>query len=156
MSKPKLFWPLALSLLLADCSTKQLALYELMPHMSRDLLGGWVRFRLTFNTGAAFGVASDHRWLLTVLGVVVLGILAWLYGRARDTDRRRVIALALICGGAMGNLVDRIRWSFGVIDFIDVGWWTFNLADVGITVGALLLVWSLRINSRQHQLRGIV
>jgi signal peptidase II len=123
--------------------------------MSRELLGGWLRFRLTFNTGAAFGVGSDHRWLLVFLGLTVLGILTWLYWMARDTDRRRVVALALICGGAMGNLVDRIRWSVGVIDFIDVGWWTFNLADVGITVGALLLVWSLRIESRRPELRGL-
>jgi signal peptidase II len=58
------------------------------------------------------------------------------------------MALALIFGGAIGNLIDRVRSPQGVVDFIDVGvgayrWWTFNIADVGITLGALLLGWAL-------------
>lgn len=152
MSKAKLFWPLLCALLLADCGTKRLALEGLLPDGAHRVLGGFVRFSLTFNTGAAFGIGEGSGWepLLAVLAIGVLAVLLGMYLLSQDDDRYRVIALALICGGAMGNLIDRLRWSRGVVDFIDIGlgdarWWTFNLADVGITVGAMLLVWSLRL-----------
>ncbi|HSY82348.1 MAG TPA: signal peptidase II, partial [Gemmatimonadaceae bacterium] len=61
----------------------------------------------------------------------------------------RVIALALLTGGAIGNVIDRVRWSRGVVDFVDLGvgslrFWTFNVADVAVTVGAFLLAWVLQ------------
>jgi signal peptidase II len=110
-----------------------------------------VRFTLSYNTNAAMGfqVGGDKRRLvlsaMTVAALIVLGVL---YHRTRPADRLRVIGVALVAGGALGNLIDRMRSSAGVVDFIDVGvsnvrFWTFNVADMGITIGAILLMLAL-------------
>jgi signal peptidase II len=82
------------------------------------------------------------------LTVVALAILAWLYQSTREGHRTRVLALALVCAGAIGNLIDRVRSEAGVVDFIDVGfgdtrWPTFNVADMAVSTGAFLLAWVL-------------
>jgi signal peptidase II len=82
------------------------------------------------------------------LTIVALAILAWLYQSTREGARNRVLALALVCGGAIGNLIDRVRSADGVVDFIDVGfgdtrWPTFNVADMAVSTGAFLLAWVL-------------
>jgi signal peptidase II len=67
----------------------------------------------------------------------------------------RTVSLALVCGGAIGNLIDRVRWERGVVDFIDVGfsdatrWPTFNLADIAVSFGAFLLAWVLWEEERE-------
>ncbi len=77
--------------------------------------------------------------------------------RTQPSERLRLIGVALVAGGALGNLVDRIRSSAGVVDFIDVGianvrFWTFNVADMGITAGAVLLLLAL---GRKTHSRGL-
>lgn len=89
-----------------------------------------------------------RRLVLSALTVAALVVLGLLYHRTRPSERLRVIGVALIAGGALGNLVDRMRSSAGVVDFIDVGvanmrFWTFNVADMGITAGAVLLLLAL-------------
>ena len=151
MSKARIFWPILALLVLADCTTKEVAVERLSPpHTSHEVLGSLLRLTLVYNPGTAFGV--DLRpylggWARPVLIVGVLAILVFLtglYRRTAPTARALTVALALVCGGALGNLLDRLRYSRGVVDFIDVGvgvhrFWTFNIADVAITMGALLL-----------------
>ena len=159
MTKPALFWPLALTLLLADCTTKRLAVERLTPpHVPHDVVGDWVRFTLAYNPGAAFSLRlGEHsRWIFTALTLGILALLGQLYRQAPARDVTRVAALALICGGAVGNLLDRLRSPRGVVDFIDIGvgatrFWTFNLADVGVSVGAALLALVLW---REEERRG--
>ena len=74
----------------------------------------------------------------------------------RAGDRMRVLALGLAWGGAAGNLIDRFRSPHGVVDFIDIGvgdvrFWTFNVADSAVTVGALVLAWSLSREDREER-----
>ena len=84
------------------------------------------------------------------LTIGALFILGRLYLTSPRGDRSRVISLALVCGGAIGNLIDRIRHDLGVVDFLDVGvgdarWPTFNIADMAVSSGAFLLaivLWS--------------
>jgi signal peptidase II len=83
-----------------------------------------------------------------VLSLVALIALIAMYWTTPHHDRLRLSSIALVCGGALGNLVDRVRWPRGVVDFIDIGWggsrWpTFNLADVAVFVGAVMLAWVL-------------
>jgi signal peptidase II len=145
--KPHLFWPIFFCLVLTDCATKRLAVERLTPpHVPHPVVDDILRFTLAYNRGAATGIplGGSARWLLAALTLAALIVIARLYRSTAPADRWRVLALALVSGGAVGNLVDRIRWDRGVVDFIDVGvgtlrFWTFNVADIGVTLGAVLL-----------------
>lgn len=109
-------------------------------------------FRLTFimNPGAAFGLhlGPHSRIIFLLLALVALGVLVVMYWTTRGEDRFRLYAIALVCGGAIGNLIDRVRSARGVVDFLDFGigdvrWPIFNVADIAVTVGAALLAISL-------------
>jgi len=136
----------------SDVISKQLALRFLHPRsMPHDVIGDWFRLALVRNPGAAFGlnVGMYSRYIFMALTIVALIILARLYRSTRIGDVSRVIALALVCGGAVGNLIDRVKYDEGVVDFIDVGiseitrWPTFNVADMAVSFGAFLLAWVL-------------
>lgn len=142
-----LFWPVLISIVASDIITKAIAVRTLVPErVPREVIGDWLRFTLVYNPGAAFGlhVGTHSRWVFMALTVGALLILGRLYISTRVGDRSRVISLALVCGGALGNLLDRIRSDRGVVDFLDVGvrdarWPTFNVADMAVSVGAFLL-----------------
>ncbi|HEY8166203.1 MAG TPA: signal peptidase II [Gemmatimonadaceae bacterium] len=135
----------------ADIITKAMAVWALVPQrMPHEMLGDSIRLTLVYNPGAAFGLhlGSYSRWIFMALTIGALYILGRLYRATRDGDLWRTLAIALVCGGALGNLVDRIRSSAGVVDFIDVGigdmrWPTFNVADMAVSIGAFLLAWVL-------------
>ena len=125
-----------------DHLTKWLALRELA---TRDIDLFWtLRFRLVFNNGSAFGLGSRYAPIIALLAVgVVVGLLG--FGRQLRSLVPRV-AVAAIVGGAIGNLLDRIfRDGNGflggpVVDFVDLQWWpVFNVADMAITIGAVVL-----------------
>jgi signal peptidase II len=149
--KARWFWPLALALLVADCASKRAVESHLTVGEPRPLVGDVVRFTLSYNTNAAMGFqlgGDARRLVLSMLTIAALVVLGALYHRTRPSDRARVIGVALVAGGALGNLLDRLRSSAGVVDFIDVGvknvrFWTFNVADMGITIGAVLLLLAL-------------
>lgn len=148
--KARWFWPLAIALLVADCATKRAVEHALTIGRPEPVIGDVVRFTLSYNTDAAMGIrlGGGSRTLLAMLSAAALVVLGVLYRRTGPGDRRRAVGVALIVGGAVGNLVDRVRSTAGVVDFIDVGvanvrFWTFNVADVGITAGALLLLLTL-------------
>ena len=137
----------AVVVLVADQFTKWMALTGLEPYQPLPLLPV-LNLTLAFNTGAAFSFLADgggwQRWLLSAVAVAVgVYLLFWL--RGLDAGKRlEAIGLGLILGGAVGNLVDRLRLG-GVIDFIDVhvgGWhWpAFNIADSAITLGVVAVL----------------
>ena len=145
----------------ADLITKLLAEALLAPrYVPHRIIGDVVRFTLAYNPGAAFSMSLGpySRYIFGTFAVVALVVLWRLYrmtgAGARAGDRLRVAALALAFGGAAGNLIDRIRSPDGVVDFIDIGFgtmrfWTFNLADSAVTVGAIVLAWSLSREERE-------
>ncbi|HEX6630372.1 MAG TPA: signal peptidase II [Gemmatimonadaceae bacterium] len=145
------FWTVVVLVLVVDIVTKALAVEHLMPRYSaRQVLGDWIQFRLVYNPGAAFGLylGDFSRWIFMALTIGALVVLLQLYRATRPGHTVRVLALALVCAGAVGNLIDRIRSAQGVVDFIDVGvgnlrWPTFNVADMAVSVGAFLLAWVL-------------
>ena len=155
--KAKRYWPVLLTVLLLDCSTKRLAVEALSPpDVPHDIVGDVFRLTLAYNRGMATGVPVGSRWLLTAAALVVIGILWRAYLRTSPSDTARLVALALLTGGAIGNVIDRVRWSRGVVDFVDLGiggvrFWTFNVADVAVTLGAFLLAWVL-----QHRPEGAI
>jgi signal peptidase II len=126
------------------------------------VVGEVVRFTLSYNRDAAMGIqvgGQSRRLVLSAMTVAALLVLGVLYHRTRPSERLRVIGVALVVGGALGNLIDRVRSSAGVVDFIDVGvknvrFWTFNVADMGITAGAVLLLLALGWKTHTRGLSG--
>lgn len=144
--KRMLFWSSALLILSLDVATKYVAHSEMREHARQPALGDWLRLTLLYNPGAAFGLSLGpySRWLFTALSIVALVILAALYRSAARTDHARVLAIGLVIGGALGNLVNRLWSARGVVDWIDIGigehrWPSFNVADIGVSIGAVLL-----------------
>lgn len=110
------------------------------------VLGEWFQLRLVYNPGAAFGLdlGPYSRWIFLVIAVVAVVTLTRLAWTTAPADRLRLWALGLVAGGATGNLFDRVRSPLGVVDFLDLGvgalrWPTFNLADIGVSLGAIAL-----------------
>ncbi len=143
----RLFWPVAAAFLITDAVTKWWAVASLAPaHTRHEVLGDWLTFTLLYNPGAAFGLHLGEwsRWIFTALTVGAVVILTRMYQATADGDNVKLTALGMILGGACGNLIDRLRSGQGVVDFIDVGigemrWPTFNVADIGVSCGAILL-----------------
>jgi len=108
-----------------------------------------LRLKLTINSGAAFGLGRGLGPVLVVAAVAVLVVLGML-ARSSSLSTVGAVALGLVLGGALGNLVDRlVRDQGGVVDFVDLQWWpVFNAADAAISVGAVLLVFTLRERER--------
>ena len=159
-SKARVFWPLGFLLLLTDCATKSLAEEHLLVHVPRPVFGEAVQLTLAYNEGAAMGLslggASRVGFALISLGV--LAYLLHLYRGLSRGDVSMAAGLAMLCGGAAGNLMDRLRSARGVIDFIDLGvgswrFYTFNVADIGVSVGAAalaVLMWRRDTEERQQ------
>ena len=119
---------------------------------SVNILGDWLQVEYAENRGAAFGLLSGLTPALSVIAVVVVVALLIQFSREPTQDWWRVVALGLVVGGALGNLIDRVRQGF-VVDFIAVGPWpNFNVADSAISVGMLLLVWRWTRFERQTHL----
>ncbi|HEU0257854.1 MAG TPA: signal peptidase II [Burkholderiales bacterium] len=140
------WFALAAAVILLDQVTKW-AVLENFVYGERREITGFFNLVLVYNKGAAFSMfASADGWqtpLLILFAIVAAGIVSYLIVRNRE-KRVLCLGLALILGGALGNLIDRLRFGH-VVDFLDfhaMGWhWpAFNVADSGITVGALLLI----------------
>ncbi|HVH32555.1 MAG TPA: signal peptidase II [Tahibacter sp.] len=134
-------------LIVLDQWTKHVVLAHLQEGVPIPVIPGFLNWMLAFNTGAAFSFLADaggwQRWGFSVLAVAIsLALTAWL-ARTPRRDWLTALPLALVIGGAIGNLIDRLRFGH-VVDFVQVyhGDWTFpafNVADSAISVGAVLL-----------------
>ena len=144
-----LFGVVAVGWVLADQLTKWWAVSSLQEN-TIDVV--WtLRFQLLVNYGASFSLGAGYGAWIGILALVVVGILVWKGGSVRS--RLGAVALGMIVGGALGNVLDRAFRSDagflqgGVIDFIDFQWWpVFNIADIGVVCGAILLVISTLLN----------
>jgi signal peptidase II len=155
--KSPLFWAVTVGVVATDVVTKQLAVLMLQRGVPQPVFGEWLLLRLVYNPGAAFGiyVGPYSRWIFTALAAVALVVLGSLVLQTHRGQWFRLTTLGLICGGATGNLVNRLRSSQGVVDFLDVWigplhWPTFNVADMAVTVGALSLAAILWFEGRQQ------
>jgi signal peptidase II len=152
-----LIFPVVMAL---DFATKRWAL-DTLAFESRELFGGLLPLTLAFNRGAAFGmsIGEDSRWFFVPVTIVALILLGVLYRQAADRDFLRIVSISLVVSGAVGNLYDRVRWDRGVVDFlgpIDLGFWhfpIFNVADMAITCGAVLLAISFWLEEQQERAR---
>jgi signal peptidase II len=149
-TKVALFFVIITGVLVLDLSTKLMVQRHFHLYQQMDIVGEYLRLTYIYNPGAAFGISLGpySRQIFLVLSLIALGALIGMYWYTPISDRVRLISISLICGGAMGNLIDRIRSESGVVDFIDVGvgdvrWPVFNIADMAVTTGAVILALSL-------------
>jgi signal peptidase II len=140
---------LSLVVISLDQLTKAIVIGALEPQVPHEVIPHLLNWTLAYNTGAAFSfLAGAHgwpRWFFSVLAIVISVVLARWLARMPRADWRSALPLALVIGGALGNLIDRLRIGY-VTDFIQVYYqqWafpSFNVADSAISVGAALLVW---------------
>ena len=141
------------AVIVADYATKAAMMATFHPGEER-VFTSFFSLVLTFNTGAAFSLFADgsgwQRWFFTAVAVAAAVVIAWLLRRGGRT--LYCLGLALILGGALGNLLDRIRVGY-VLDYVDVSWrgwhfWAFNVADASITIGAILVFLDLLLVTR--------
>ena len=162
MTKRDVIWKLAYlaiagGVFLIDQSSKAWAVRRLRLGDDIQLIPGFLNFAYAQNTGVAFSMLDDHgstgRWGLSIVAIIAGTLVVYFFWRTPRTDDRILGALALLLAGIVGNVVDRIRLGF-VVDFIDVqfGSWhypTFNVADMAIVCGALLLVVDMFLSKRK-------
>ncbi len=147
VNKTALLLALVGTIVVLDFFTKMWAMSSLTLGYPVPVLGEFFRLTYTHNPGAAFGinVGAHSRTFFLVLSLVALVVLGFIYRATPTRDILRLVAVALVSGGAIGNIVDRFRFEAGVVDFLDVGigrhrWPIFNVADMAVSIGAVLLL----------------
>lgn len=136
------FLGLAAVIIAADQLTKAWLVSYLAPGQSVAVLGDWLRLVHSQNSGGLFGLFRDQALPFGLVSLVVVGLIVVYHGRSAP-NRYVSITLGLLLGGAVGNLIDRLRIGY-VVDFVDAGigglrWYTFNVADTAISFAILLL-----------------
>ncbi len=138
-----LFFALAAAIVIADQATKAWLRSTLAPGERVEIVGDLVRLIHSQNSGALFGLFRDQAILFGLVSIGVIALIVWYHGSSgRNTPM--TIALGLLLGGAIGNLIDRFRLGF-VTDFVDLGigdlrWYTFNVADAAVSAAIVLLI----------------
>jgi signal peptidase II len=119
-----------------------------------------LNFALAHNAGAVFGFLADssgwQRWFFTAFAIVMMIIIIAWQKSLKESEGGESFALSLVLGGGLGNLIDRVRLGY-VIDFIDVyyeqwHWYTFNVADIFICIGATILLWFSVFSRKQRSI----
>ena len=145
--KDWVFYSIAIAVFILDQISKEvirrhLPLYDSWPEE------GFLRIVHGLNTGSAFGLFSGFTNLLIIASIVGIGVVLYYFQKQEITVIWYRLSIGLIVGGALGNLVDRLK-DGAVVDFISVGWWpAFNVADSSISVGMVLLVLILLLGER--------
>ena len=138
-----LFASLAAVIVVSDQLAKAVVTSQLAPGQSVDVAGNLVRIVFGQNTGALFGLFKDNAAMFGLVSLIVIGLIVAYHGRSTPSPYL-TITLGLLLGGAIGNMLDRLRLGY-VVDFVDVGlgtlrFYTFNVADSAISLSILLLL----------------
>ena len=143
----------ALLVLFADQLSKAWAAASLPYGKQLSVISGLLWFRLLTNTGATFSLLPGHNLLFSAATLLVLLAIGMILLRGYVSGALSLVALGAVAGGALGNLVDRVRIA-GVVDFIQVRFWPtdFNLADVAIRAGVVALLLGLLLERRRQPL----
>lgn len=151
MPRWPLFLGLAVGVVILDQLTKAWLTSMLDPGESLSIIGDLLRLVHGQNDGALFGLFSDSATLFGIVSLGVVGLIVWYHGTS-GRNTLLSVALGLLLGGAIGNLIDRFRLGH-VVDWVDMGigdlrFYTFNVADAAITCSLLLLIASAVLTPR--------
>lgn len=133
---------LTLFVVAEDQLTKYLTVTHIKPRETVPLIEGVLHFTYVENTGAAFGIMKNSRWVFMAVSSIAIVALIILIARFASEDRFAAVTIAMILGGGIGNMIDRVRLGY-VVDFIDlrlINFAVFNVADSFVTVGSVLLI----------------
>jgi signal peptidase II len=150
-----LLFAVAALIVILDQASKRIIWEAYKYQGGADVLDGFLRITLSKNKGAVFGILSNFKNLLLVVTIISIGVLIFFAYRMRFAPARKRVYLGLILGGAFGNLIDRLA-AGEVLDFIDMGiggyrWPTYNVADIAVTVGAVLLIAGYLLHPDSHR-----
>jgi signal peptidase II len=139
-----LYFAVAALVIILDQASKRIIWETLQYRGGMDVIDGVLRFSLSKNSGAVMGILRSSRSMLLIVTAVAIVVLIVFAYRMRYAPASKRVYLGLIIGGAFGNLIDRLATG-EVVDFIDMGfgrfrWPTYNVADIAVTVGAVLLI----------------
>jgi signal peptidase II len=137
------------AVIILDQLTKFIATRNLLLNHPFDIIGGIFSLTLVHNRGAAFGILKNQIYLFVFTSAFAVILI---YSELRNNKHRTVysVALSLILAGALGNLIDRLLFGY-VIDFLDFHFWpVFNVADSAITIGAVMLGWTLLFTKEKN------
>lgn len=145
----------ALVVIAVDQITKQLAWHYFDIGRFVEIIPGIFRITLVKNAGAAFGMFEGGRAFFIATSLIAAGVILYIGLRLPPSQWRKRLLLGLILGGAVGNLIDRV-YDGAVIDFLEMGvggyWWpVYNVADIAVSVGAVLLLIQLLFFSHRYE-----
>lgn len=138
-----LMWSIFLAILSLDRLSKYFVSQNILLNQSLPVIKNIFHLTLIHNTGAAFGIFKNHNYLFIFISILAILFIYLQSRKEKSTEMILKVSLALISSGTIGNLIDRIYFGY-VIDFLDLRIWpVFNIADSSITIGAILLGYSL-------------
>jgi signal peptidase II len=137
------FFGVAATVVVLDQVAKAWLVGQLSPGESMNVVGDLVRLIFSQNSGALFGLFRDNAVIFGIVSIAVIGLIVAYHGRS-GRSLYLSIALGLLLGGALGNMIDRLRLGY-VVDFVDIGigdfrWYTFNVADAAISCAIVMLI----------------
>lgn len=153
-------WVWALLVLVVDFVSKRLVLMnEDILRAKVSVIGELVRFIYVRNPGSAMGLFPVGRKTLVIASILATILLVYFYKTTKPKFKLRLVAYSAILGGALGNLIDRIFYNGHVVDFIDVGigthrFYTFNVADIGVSIGGVLLFFCILMEKDEPEPDG--
>jgi len=137
-----------------DIVSKRIAVRFLRLSFPVILIPGWLRLVYVENSGAAFGILTNARWLLLTVSLIASGALIYLLIKKRYQGQIQKKGLQFVLAGAAGNLIDRMVLGY-VVDFIDLPYWpTFNFADVFINIGVFFFLLDIIIDNKRQASKG--
>lgn len=136
---------IAIAIVVIDQVSKLIASSLLIYNQSVSIIPYLINFRLVYNTGAAWSILSDHHWILALISVIAtIGLIYFVIKKVNFKEHKILsIALSMLLGGCIGNMIDRLFFEKGVIDFIELAFMNFpvfNVADLCLTTGVIMLM----------------
>jgi signal peptidase II len=144
-----LFAGLAFFVLVVDQITKFLVVSNMNPNDTIPVIENIFHITFVRNPGAAFGIFPNQTSFFVIVSLIVIIVIIGVYWKLAYRNKIFTVALALQLGGAVGNLIDRLRFTY-VVDFFDFRIWpVFNIADMAIVIGVVFLAWQLLVLPEQ-------
>lgn len=139
----------SLILVIIDQLSKYLTVENMIEGASIPIIPGVFHFTFIYNRGAAFGLLENQQWIFILVAVALIAVVFFFRKDIAAADKYTRYGTALLIGGAIGNLIDRIRINM-VVDYFDfIIWPIFNIADIAICVGVSLIIWGTWKSNQQ-------